>query len=124
MSTCGERVEKMQARGRKGRLSRMNNQVYTHARWYVKEDRQDEFIAAWQSLGSIFGALPHPPVGKGVLVQSTSDPKLFYSFGPWQSVEHVENMRNDPDAQAGIHRLVELCTEASPGTFRVVAESP
>lgn len=101
----------------------MDQQVYTHGAWHVEEGRQDEFIAAWQSLGRIFGTLPHPPVGKGVLIQSISDPSLFYSFGPWQGVEQVEEMRDDPDAQAGIRRLRELCSEASADTFRVVARS-
>jgi hypothetical protein len=33
-------------------------------------------------------------------------------------------MRNDPQAQAGIQRIMDLCTEATPGTFRLVAEVP
>jgi hypothetical protein len=48
---------------------------------------------------------------------------LFYSFGPWPSEEAVQAMRQDPQAQAGIDRLRELCTEAIPGSFRLVAEA-
>lgn len=102
----------------------MDQQVYTLGAWHVQEGREDEFVAAWKRLGRVFQALAHPPAGKGILIQSTSVPTLFYSFGPWESVGHVEAMRNDPGAQAGIRRLLDLCTEASPGTFRVVAESP
>lgn len=102
----------------------MDQQLYTHGEWHVKDGRQDEFIAAWKDLGAVFAALPDPPAGKGVLLQSTSDATLFYSFGPWQTIEHVEAMREDPRAEEGIRRLLELCTAASPGTFRVVAESP
>lgn len=33
-------------------------------------------------------------------------------------------MRADPEAQAGFSRLLELCEEAAPGSYRVVAEAP
>ena len=102
----------------------MENQVYTLGSWRVEEGRQAEFIAAWKDLGAIFGSLDQPPSGKGVLIQSTTDPVLFYSFGPWRSLQEVAAMRGDPRAQSGIARLRELCTEATPGTFRLAAESP
>ena len=38
-------------------------------------------------------------------------------------MEDVEAMRANARAQEGIRRLMELCTEATPGSFRVVAES-
>jgi hypothetical protein len=104
--------------------STMQHQVYTLGVWTVHEGRQSDFIAAWKRLGEMFAALPNPPAGKGVLIQSTSTPTLFYSFGPWHDVQHVEAMRASPEAQAGIRELLDLCTEATPGTFRVVAESP
>jgi hypothetical protein len=101
----------------------MKAMVYTLAAWRVHEDRQQAFISAWQDLGAAFNALSDPP-GKGVLVQSPSDPTLFYSFVPWQSMDAVGAMRNDPHAIEGIKRLEGLCTEATPGAFHVVAESP
>ena len=55
---------------------------------------------------------------------STSDPTLFYSFVPWNSMEAVEAMRNGHHAREGIKRLEGLCTEATAGAFHVVAESP
>ena len=100
----------------------MEEQIYTLGAWQVKEGKQQEFIGAWKELGEVFGALPDPP-GKGILIQSTSNPALFYSFGPWNSMEAVEAMRNNPEAQQGIRKLIDLCTESSPGSYRVVAES-
>lgn len=101
----------------------MEQQVYTLGVWHVEEARRQEFITAWKELGTIFAALPEPP-GKGILIQSTSDPTLFYSFGPWSNLEAIEAMRNDHRAQEGIRKLIDLCTEATPGAFHVVAESP
>jgi quinol monooxygenase YgiN len=100
----------------------MEEQFYTLGAWTVKEGKQQEFIEAWKELGELFGALPDPP-GKGILIQSTSNPALFYSFGPWYSMEAVEAMRNNPEAQQGIQKLMDLCSDATPGSYRVVAES-
>ena len=100
----------------------MNDQIYTLGAWHVKDGKQQEFITAWEELAEIFRSLPDPP-GKGVLIQSASNPALFYSFGPWNSMEAVEAMRNNPEAQQGIRKLIDLCTEATPGSYRLVAES-
>ena len=101
----------------------MKEMVYTLAAWRVQEGRHQAFISAWKDLGAAFNSLSDPP-GKGVLIQSTSDPTLFYSFVPWNSMEAVQAMRNDHHAKEGIKRLEGLCTEATPGSFHVVAESP
>jgi hypothetical protein len=101
----------------------MNDQVYTLGVWVVRDGRQQEFIDAWKALGATFASLPNPP-GKGTLIQSASNSTLFYSFGPWSSMSAVEAMRQDRHAAEGIRKLIGLCTQATPGTFRVVAESP
>jgi hypothetical protein len=101
----------------------MQDVVYTLGVWKVKAGHEAEFVAAWKELGGVFAALERPP-GPGTLVQSLSDPALFYSFGPWRQLEDVQAMRSDPRAQAAIQRLISLCTVATPGTFRVVAEVP
>ena len=56
-----------------------------------------------------------------MLVQSTTDPQLFYSFGPWDRLAHVHDMRENPEAQAAIRSVIDLRTEATPGSYRVVA---
>ena len=98
----------------------MTEQFYTHALWRVKPGQQEVFVEAWKALGQIFAKLPGS--GKGTLIQSISDDTLFYSFGPWSSLESIEGMRRDADARKGIQRLEELCDEAAPGTYRVVGQ--
>ena len=100
----------------------MEEAVYTRGVWRVKQGKEDAFIEAWKALGGIFSQLSQPP-GKGTLLQSLTDPLLFYSFGPWSSLADIEAMRENPKAQKGINRIRELCTEATPGGFRVVAEA-
>lgn len=98
----------------------MADEVYTLGVWRVREGRQDEFIAAWQALGRYFNSLPHPP-GQGTLIQSLEDPRQFYSFGPWRRLEDIEDMRGRPETATEIGKLMELCDEARPGAFRLVA---
>jgi hypothetical protein len=97
--------------------------VYTLGVWKVRPGREADFVAAWKRMGRIFTSLPQPPSDRGRLIQSLDDPTLFYSFGPWKHLEDVAAMRANPRAQDAIRELVELCSEATPGTFRVVAES-
>lgn len=52
-------------------------------------------------------------------------PEGVYTLGVWRVKpgREVEAMRANPRAQEGIRDLVALCTEATPGSFRVGAES-
>jgi hypothetical protein len=70
----------------------MTDEVYTLGVWRVKDGKQDEFIVAWQALGTYFNRLPHPP-GKGTLLQNLDEPRQFYSFGPWQTLADIREMR-------------------------------
>ncbi len=101
----------------------MAETVYTLAMWRVREGKEGEFIEAWKGLSTLFSQLPMPPGGKGTLVQSLNEPLLFYSFGEWSSMEAIQAMRQNAQAQEGIKRVAELCTVATPGSFRVVAEA-
>jgi hypothetical protein len=69
--------------------------AYTLALWRVKEGREVEFVEAWKGLSDYFLDLPNPP-GTGTLIRSAEDPRLFYSFGPWRSLEDIQRMRSDP----------------------------
>jgi len=97
--------------------------IYTLGVWRVGPGQEATFVQAWKALGDVFARWPRPPAGQGTLIQSIADTGLFYSFGPWHSLEDISAMRANLDAQKGIGRLRELCTEATPGAFKVVAES-
>ena len=98
----------------------MTDEVYTLGAWRVKDGKQSEFVAAWQTLGRYFNSLPHPP-GTGTLLQSVDDAQQYYSFGPWAAIDHIQEMRSQPETPSEIAKLMELCEEGRPGTFRVVA---
>lgn len=96
---------------------------YTLGVWKVKKGREGAFIDEWKAVGAAFSRLPNPP-GPGILVRSESDPALFYSFGPWKRLEDIQAMRDDAQSHAALQKLIGLCTEATPGAFRVVARAP
>jgi hypothetical protein len=75
------------------------------------------------SPASSFRALPHPPTGEGLLLQSMTDSNLYYSFGPWDSAEDIAAMREDTKAKAAIKRVMACCDEATPGGYRVIAKA-
>jgi hypothetical protein len=70
----------------------MKEMVYTLAAWRVQAGRHQAFISAWKNLGAAFNALSDPPV-KGVLIQSTSDPRcsthLFHGIA-WKRCKPCE----------------------------------
>ena len=94
--------------------------VYTVGRWVVKEGQEAAFVEAWKDLGTFFLGLDRPP-GTGTLLRSASDPRLFYSFGPWPDAEAVAAMRAHPQTPDAIGKVAALCDEAVPGMFNVVA---
>jgi hypothetical protein len=99
------------------------DETYTVGTWRVRAGNEDAFVREWRALGEFFLALPQAP-GPGTLVQSVDDPTSFVSFGPWPSREAVQAMRAHPETPARIGRLMALCEEAQPGTYRVVAIVP
>ena len=100
------------------------SEAYTLAMWRVREGEEEEFVEAWKDdLGEFFSSLPNPR-GTGTLIRSVDDPQLFYSFGPWRSLEDIQRMRSNPRTPEMIVKLVSLCDEAKPGSFRVVATAP
>ena len=94
--------------------------AYTLARWHVKEGREDDFVAAWTGvLGAYFSTLPG--VGRGTLIRSVEDPRIFYSFGPWDSLDDIANMRAKPETQEVFAAMAEVCDEMTPGAYELVA---
>jgi heme-degrading monooxygenase HmoA len=100
----------------------MEEKYYTHAMWRVQPGREEEFIAAWQELSDAFSSLEKKPQW-GSLLQSLTEPTLFVSFGPWQSLPAIEAMRANPEAQAALAKARSLCQDATPGAYRLAAHA-
>ena len=99
----------------------MEDGFYTLARWKVKPGLEEQFIQAWKEMGEVFLTLPRPAT-QGTLVRSMTEPSVFFSFGPWKDSAEIEAMRTDLEAKDAMQRVIDLCEEATPGTYEVVAE--
>jgi heme-degrading monooxygenase HmoA len=97
----------------------MEGDAYTLAMWRVRPGQEEEFIRAWrEDLAGYFLSLPG--VMGGTLLRCVEDPSLFYSFGPWRSLEDIQSMRADPRTTAVMGKLRDLCVEATPGVYERV----
>lgn len=97
--------------------------LYTHGRWVVNNGQQKRFQAAWQDLAewtntTISGAV----AGEARLLQDLDDPTLFYSFGPWESLEAIQAWRADAGFQKGVERLRESLASFEAHTLRLVVQ--
>jgi hypothetical protein len=98
----------------------MKDSYYTHAFWHVKEGKTEEFIEAWKRFGIAISQMPDSPPAEGTLIQSLSEPLIFYSFGPWQTLEDLKAIRGDENLKKALLDIIELCQEAKPGNFRTI----
>ncbi len=101
----------------------MAQPYYTLGSWHVLAGKEAEFIRVWEEeLAPAFRRVA--PTATGTLIQSLEDPWQYYSFGPWESLEAMQQARADPAASAAIAKLIALCDAAKPGPFRVVLTIP
>jgi hypothetical protein len=99
----------------------MKDRFYTLSVWKVRSNEEVEFKAAWRDLAKKFSELPNPPI-RGTLLQSLEDPLLFYSFGPWESLDAIQTMLQDPESILEIDRITNLCQKVTMGAFHLVDE--
>lgn len=102
--------------------STMKENYYTHALWHVKEGKTDEFIAAWTLFGNALSQVPNSGPVQGTLIQSLSEPLVFYSFGPWETLEDIEAMRNNENVKKALSTIRDLCQNAKPGNYKTVLQ--
>jgi heme-degrading monooxygenase HmoA len=97
--------------------------LYTHGRWVVKDGQQERFQAAWQEVADWTNATISGAVaGETRLLQDLDDPTLFYSFGPWDSLEAIQAWRADRGFQERVGRIRELLESFEAHTLRTVAQ--
>ena len=100
----------------------MKENFYTHAFWHIKEEKTADFIAAWERFGKALSQIPNSPPVKGTLIQSLSDSLVFYSFGPWETLEDINAMRNNENVKKALSDIMEHCQEAKPGNYKTVLQ--
>ncbi len=95
--------------------------VYTAAIWNVKPGREDELLKLWQSLGE--RTRETFPRAYGTLLRDQERPQRFLSFGPWDSVEQVEEWRSSAAFRETIRDLQDVLESFEPATWDVAARA-
>ena len=103
-------------------ITTMKANYYTHALWYVKEGKTEEFIAAWKQFGKALSQIPNSPAVQGTLIQSLTDPLVFYSFGPCETMDDINAMRSDEQVKNALTAILEFCQEAKPGNYKTIMQ--
>jgi hypothetical protein len=75
----------------------------------AKPGKERDLLAVWQELCDGFDQLAGPPSGPVILIQSTADPALHYTFAPWRTFENVQAMRADARTLELFRQATELC---------------
>jgi quinol monooxygenase YgiN len=79
-------------------------QVFTHGRWVVRPGSESDFVVAWQELADWTGK-EVAGANWARLLRDSNEPNVFFSFGPWDSLEAVESWRQKPGFQDRIARI-------------------
>jgi heme-degrading monooxygenase HmoA len=93
--------------------------VYTLGIWTVKPGREGDFVRAWVEMGE--RTKSDFPDATGTLLRDRSQPNRFISFGPWESLERVDQWRNSDAVKDGVGKMRELLDEFIPHTMDVAA---
>lgn len=98
------------------------NKYYTHALWRVKPGKEAEFVEAFKKFSNTMAIIAGPPGIKITLIQSLSEPLIFYSFTPWGHIDNIHTMRNDIKLKNAISVLSGLCIESRPFSYKTILE--
>ena len=94
--------------------------VFTLGIWTVSEGREDDFVRTWQDLAErTKGDFPD---ATATLLRDRDQPNRFVSYGPWESLEQIEQWRSSGTFQAGVGKIRELLESFTPHTMDVAAE--
>jgi quinol monooxygenase YgiN len=99
----------------------MNEPYYTHAVCRVIPGNETKFVEAWKRMADEFRALPTPPMW-GRLIQSTDDPKIYYSIGAWHNMSDIDASRKLPRAVDAMNKVRDLCTEFNRVACKQIVE--
>ena len=93
-------------------------QIYTSGDWLVKEGCEEEFIAAWEEMAS-WTAKTIETATWANLLRDDENPRLFRSFGPWDSRETVALWREMSGFRERVGSIRELIESLDAKTMEV-----
>jgi heme-degrading monooxygenase HmoA len=95
---------------------------YTHGIWQVKPGREEDFVAAWKDMAD--WTLENVEGGSWAkLCRDLERDDRFISFGPWGSLEAIENWRGLNGFQERVGRIREMLVSFEASTVEPVVEA-
>lgn len=96
-------------------------QIYTSGDWLVKEGREEEFIAAWEEMAS-WTVETIETATWATLLRDDDNPRLFRSFGPWDSRDTVAIWREMDGFKERVARIRDLIESLDAKTMETAVE--
>lgn len=93
---------------------------FTHGRWTVHEGQQAAFVAAWEQFAA-WGSREVPGGSWAVLLRDRENPRQFFSFGPWDSLEAIADFRSRPEFNEFLGRARPMLEAVEVFTLDVAA---
>jgi quinol monooxygenase YgiN len=94
--------------------------VFTLGVWTVKDGCEDNFVRAWRDFAE--RTKEDFSDATATLLRDREQPNRFVSFGPWESLDQIEQWRNSNTFQAGVGEIRELLEDFAPSTLDVAVE--
>ena len=94
--------------------------VYTLGIWTVKTGHEGDFVDAWQELANRTKA--DFPEETATLLRDRDQPNRFISFGPWDSLEQIEQWRSSDTFKQGVGTLRAMLDDFVAHTMDLAAE--
>jgi len=94
--------------------------VFTLGVWTTKEGRANDFVRAWHDMAARTKA--DFPTATATLLRDRDQTNRFVSFGPWESLDQIEQWRNSDIFRNGVGTIRELIENFAPSTLDVASE--
>jgi heme-degrading monooxygenase HmoA len=94
--------------------------VFTLGIWTVKNGREGDFVDAWRALAD--RTKSDFPEETATLLRDRDEPNRFISFGPWESLEQIEQWRSSDTFKQGVGALRAMLDHFEAHTMDIAAE--
>ena len=89
--------------------------MYSLGTWTVSAGRAEDFVRAWQELAD--NTKRDFPDATATLLRDHDKPNVFVSFGPWESLQQIEQWRGSDAFKQGVAKIRELLEGFEPHTM-------
>ena len=95
---------------------------FTHGRWLVRDGQEAAFASAWEEFAR-WSAEEVPGGAWAVLLRDRENPRQFFSFGPWDTLEAIADFRSRPQFSEFLARARPMLEAVEVFTLDLAASS-